>query len=207
MNTLKIVLCLVALTFVAGCKQVGNITLPTVNQNLNSTVSSSTGKASSPTAVVADVYLSDQQPDNCGSPQALLDATDKDHHAKKMTDGHISFWGDAWVGVYLSAQVSGAAKGIYSANWYIGETDVNPLTQKDFSKAGSMDRYVTKWVLHSFQDKLALTINCTGKSYIHLTTPSIDSGYGVEGTWLSPRKVVILLDGKVIGEKQFYFQQ
>jgi len=155
------------------------------------------------TQVISKITLSDQPPDKCNSPMGLLEASSPDHHATIMSDGNASFWGDA----YIAAEISeNSAKG-FEVQWYIGETDSNPQGQEDFEKAGPVDRFVTNWTLHSSQRNVNPIKSCDGKFYLNVVTPSLESDFGVMGTWLSPRKVVFLFKNKIVGEQAFYFQQ
>ena len=155
------------------------------------------------TKTIENIKISDQAPDKCGNPKDFLDKKDSNSHATILEDGNPSFWGEA----YLSIALEAGAEGPFKAEWYAGETNENSLFTEDFEKGGSIDKFVSKWELHSSQDKIIPTKSCDGKSYINLTTPSLESDFGVEGTWLAPRKLVILSNDEVVGEKQFYMQQ
>lgn len=152
--------------------------------------------------IIGSIILSDLPPDDCNEPMGVMRSADAGH-AVVMLDGNVSFWGDA----YVAVEVDGALSDGLQVQWFTGEIEVNPQSQDDFAIPGPMDRYVKKWNLHSTEEDVTISKACNGKSYAHFMTPSLESGFGVTGTWLEPRKVVVLLDGKVVGEQEFYFQQ
>lgn len=168
------------------------------------TTSSQTETASpkQPESVVKKIVISDQGYDDCGSPMNLTEPSQVGHHADIMADGNVSFWGEA----YITAEISEENDGGFTAEWYLGKTDGNPRFQENFSEGGAIDRYVTEWVFHSSQ-KATPTKACDGKLYLHLKSPSLESGFGAEGTYLEPRKIIIRFNNEFVGEKLFYFQQ
>ena len=153
--------------------------------------------------VIKIIVLSDRKPDDCNVPRPLSDASDPEHHASLMADGNISFWGDA----YVSAEVSAPTEDNFEVRWYIGETASNPQSSEDFETGGEMGRYVTQWEPFSSEQDIHVSEGCDGKKYVHVKTPSLESGFGVMGTWLSPRKIEFLLNGSVVKSQLFYFQQ
>lgn len=167
------------------------------------TSSQETSNQAAKAVIISKITLSDQPPDKCNSPMGFMETSDPNHHATAMPDGNISFWGDA----YISAEIPEDSTKDFKVQWYIGETDSNPQSREDFTGTGSMDRFVTQWILHSSQTDLTPAKSCDGKLYLHVTTPSLESDFGVMGTWLSPRKAVFLSNNEIVGETSFYFQQ
>jgi hypothetical protein len=226
MNKSKIITLILSLAIFAGCQTGGiqntgiqnksqpaestveqKVTTGTVTIQTQATSGQETLDQAATTAtatpLISKITLSDQPPDKCNSPLDLLGTSDPDHHATIMPDGNISFWGDA----YISAEVSSGTDKNFEVQWYIGETDSNPQTREDFTTAVPIDRFVTKWTLHSSQNNVTAAKSCNGKFYLNVVTPSLESDFGVMGTWLSPRKAVFLFNDEIIGEKSFYFQQ
>ena len=156
-----------------------------------------------PPPEIKNINLSDRKWDECNSPLPISATSDPDNHARMMKDGHIAFWGDA----YVSAEISQPPFAAVNAEWYIGKTEFNPLMQEDFEQIKPMDRYVTAWTKHSTIKNITAVKSCDGKFYLHLATPPIEEGFGVSGTWLYPRKILFISGGKTIAEKQFYLQQ
>ena len=156
-----------------------------------------------PLPEIKNISLSDRKWDKCNSPLPVSADSDQQNHAQMMKDGHLSFWGEA----YVSAEVNQPPFAAVNAEWYIGETEFNPLMQEDFGQIKPMDRYITGWTKHSSTGNIPAVKACDGKYYLHLTTPPIEEGFGVTGTWLSPRKILLISSGKTIAEKQFYLQQ
>jgi|GEM_PF-5928595 len=186
MNKIKIITLVITLMTISGCQNVDK------------------EKAEQSGAVIKSITISDQQPDECNSPRELLEESDTNHHATILEDGRISFWGDAYISAEIDEKFNSDS---FTAEWYIGETEVNPYSQEDFAETESINKYVTKWNLHSSQKGANPVKSCDGKLYLNLKTPSIESGFGVEGTWIGPRKLAILSGEEVVGEQIFYIQQ
>ena len=155
--------------------------------------------------LIGEIVLSDLPPNKCNEPMGVMRSADAGH-AVVMLDGNVSFWGDAYVAIEVNSTFATEIEKGLQVQWFTGETDVNPFSQEDFENPGSMDRYVKKWNLHSTEENVTISKACNGKSYVHFMTPSLESGFGVTGTWLEPRKVVVIFNDEV-WEKEFYFQQ